>query len=284
MQPAPRAGKAANRASTPALRLRRGTSQALLLFGGSSIEARNDLWEHGIRGWRLIDTGGVSGPPAYNVRGLYVPFLGKFLAVTPSGETWVRGSQWERLDQAGKPHADDTVRFLYGSSLAYDPFRRRVILFGGDYYSPAEGRSLYSNATWEFDGTSWQRITTAVSPPGTSNGALSFDPERRVVVLASGTTANVWRTADVWEYDGMTWSPAADLPYGANEVSLVWDASIDKMASLIGGILYYRESSGWVAAPSAGELRRRRCRCLCSWQPAITSFYEFGLSFRRCHS
>ena len=61
----------------------------------------------------------------------------------------------------------------------------------------------------------------------------------------------------------MTWSPAADLPYGANEVSLVWDASIDKMASLIGGILYYRESSGWVAAPSAGELPR-------------SSFFSFG--------
>jgi hypothetical protein len=75
--------------------------------------------------------------------------------------------------------------------LAYDSHRARVVLFVG---SSSDGRPL--NETWEWDGTDWTQIHTVASPA--SEGAITFDPDRGVVVLFDNL-------GGTWVYDGIHW-------------------------------------------------------------------------------
>lgn len=54
---------------------------------------------------------------------------------------WVR---WGNAGPAGR----------VGQGVAYDPLRRRIVLYGG----AADGGQAFFTDIWEFDGTSWQRL------------------------------------------------------------------------------------------------------------------------------
>src|SRR5262249_24099597 len=71
----------------------------------------------------------------------------------------------------------------------------RTVLFGGfDAANTALGDS------WEYDGTTWTHITTALAPPAGSY-PMTFDVGRSLTVLCGGT---LWAggTADTWGDDG----------------------------------------------------------------------------------
>lgn len=95
------------------------------------------------------------------------------------------------------------------SAIAYDRNRQRLVLFGGIIGTNATGNSIYSNQTWEFDGSTWtQRL---VPPPGDYGGAfayadMTYDEARGVCVLVGGFA---WGATfidppqwSVWEWDG----------------------------------------------------------------------------------
>lgn len=125
-------------------------------------------------------------------------------------ETWEReGSVWRQRFPATSPVARS------GHGLAYDPLRRRVVLFGGVSLTPAYH---HPSDTWEWDGASWLRIPARTTPPRCSDCQLTWDGNRRRVVLMAFD--------HVWEWDGVDWFERAErLPRGRYEAALAWDST-----------------------------------------------------------
>jgi hypothetical protein len=83
------------------------------------------------------------------------------------------------------------------ASMAWDPARNEILLFGGDRSNGP------TNALDAWDGTAW-RALTSLGPPSRDDGLLVADPDRGVVVLAGGRNGQAIRD-DTWEWDGSGW-------------------------------------------------------------------------------
>ncbi len=105
------------------------------------------------------------------------------------GDTWEwDGRGWNQV----KPGLAPSPRTQ--CSLAYDPNRKRTVLFGG--YTSSSSGSLRLNDTWEWDGRNWFRMPTNPTPPAVSSGpAMVFAPFLGKTVLFAGV-----RYSEVWEY------------------------------------------------------------------------------------
>jgi hypothetical protein len=88
-----------------------------------------------------------------------------------------------------------------GHALAYDLARGRTVSFGG---YDAFTNTLLSD-TFEYAGTQWSRIPTAISPPARSGHGLAYDSARGRTVLFGGSSSTGY-LGDTWEYDGAHWS------------------------------------------------------------------------------
>ncbi|HEX5053216.1 MAG TPA: hypothetical protein VFZ65_15685 [Planctomycetota bacterium] len=78
-------------------------------------------------------------------------------------------------------------------AAAYDSHRDRLIGYN-------------VNATWEFDGSSWQQVPSANMPPN-AGWQFAFDERRGVTVAISDYYQSVW------EWDGVNWTNAGAVPF-----------------------------------------------------------------------
>jgi hypothetical protein len=86
--------------------------------------------------------------------------------------------------------------------MAFDPIRRRIVLFGGD----SEGRL---NDTWEWDGDEWVQQGDS-GPSGRIHPAMAYDTGRSRLVLFGGAAEDVG-LGDTWEWDGTAWTEESDF-------------------------------------------------------------------------
>lgn len=120
------------------------------------------------------------------------------------------------------------------SSMAYDPVRREVLLFGGWNCS---GQAL--DDTWTWDGISWVQRQPAARPPARFGGKLFFDDTLSAIVLFGGTTRTTHgggTLSDTWMWDGLDWRPLqpALSPPSRAYFSLTYDPG-RRRAVLFGG-------------------------------------------------
>lgn len=89
---------------------------------------------------------------------------------------------------------------------AYDPARKRVVVFGGTQYSTTFPAPVL-NDTWEYDGATgkWTQFGGAAPATPRTGGALAFDGQRLVLFGGIGMPGFV-RLGDTWEYDGAKWA------------------------------------------------------------------------------
>jgi len=95
----------------------------------------------------------------------------------------------------------------YGAQSAIDPRTGHTVVFGGlrlDTDSAGVQKQVYANDTWEWDGAAWKQIATPTAPPARENAGLAWDPSRRELALFGGWDGHLY--ADLWQYDGKTWS------------------------------------------------------------------------------
>jgi hypothetical protein len=91
--------------------------------------------------------------------------------------------------------------------LSYDSNRSVVVTFGGADNCPNRNGT---NETWEYDGVDWRQINTPHSPPPRYYGGMTYDSQRRVMVLFGGFAAYYGPAYnDTWEYDGTDWHQVA---------------------------------------------------------------------------
>jgi hypothetical protein len=89
--------------------------------------------------------------------------------------------------------------------MAYDPYRRRIVLFGG------QAQSGLRNDVHEWNGTDWTEVLTAVNngvtwaPRARSQHAMGYDPVSDRVVVHAGQVEGGAVVADTWAWDGTAW-------------------------------------------------------------------------------
>jgi hypothetical protein len=131
--------------------------------------------------------------------------------------------KWTLLDPMDSPPA------LVHSGFAYDTNLQEAIVFGGIY------QDQWSDDTWIWDGSNWQKAKTLVAPPAREKGTLAYDENREKVVLFGGSMdKDVFD--DTWEWDGKTWQemePAHQPPARCCH-AMAYD-SVQKKVLLYGG-------------------------------------------------
>jgi len=132
---------------------------------------------------------------------------------------------------------DSTPRARFGAPMTYDAARNRVLLFGGYSTTPS------TDDLWEWNGSSWHRIVTAIAPPPRTHSSMAYDAARHEVVLFGGvklTTStpegfDPFPYDDTWIWNGATWRSVDVVgPPGRSLHSVAYD-SARKRVVLYGG-------------------------------------------------
>ena len=174
--------------------------------------------------WELLDSGSAmsrlsAGAVYDSARGVLVMFGGR--DATALDDTWeYDGISWSQVLTPTSPPA----RFWH--AMVYDSNRERVVLFGGG----DPDNTIYYNDTWEYDGSDWQQITTAIAPPEMQVKTMVFDSERNLTVLVGGQGPGGTYT-DTWEYDGSNWMlvNTPDSPPAPDTLAaMAYDAARDR--------------------------------------------------------
>ena len=139
--------------------------------------------------------------------GAIIAFGGRGIA--PSGrvgfrETWkFEGNRWVLVDTGGPPH-------LEGPQGAWDPSRKRLVVFGGRMDSA--GVRSFPTHTWEWDGRTWSRFDLpGPTPVGRTGHVMAYDARAKMIVLHGGLhgtgTPGVDRVplTDTWAWTGTQW-------------------------------------------------------------------------------
>jgi hypothetical protein len=112
------------------------------------------------------------------------------------GEMTINGARWVQRASTTTPPSPRLF-----AALAYDPTRKRTVLFGG--WDGVTGGVRFAD-TYEWDGIQWSgNLAPTTHPSGRYGAPMAYDGEKMVLFsgLQDGTTA-----ADTWWLTGTTWS------------------------------------------------------------------------------
>ncbi|MEO5799251.1 MAG: hypothetical protein ABIZ70_15625 [Gemmatimonadales bacterium] len=177
-------------------------SRRVVLAGGSS-DGQNfgDTW-----GWDGVRWSQLAIPALPRTshalvfdaaRGAVTMVGGADLAPPPAESFW--GSGLFRLGPAGwLPEHRDSLPPRLKASVAYDPRRKRIVVFGGSVDNQP------SRETWEFDGRHW-RLMTATGPVARSGAVMAYHAATGKLVLFGGGDAAGDDLRDTWTWDGREW-------------------------------------------------------------------------------
>jgi len=220
-----------------------GRSLCLGGFFHGWVQFSDNLWEWQGTAWqaRQVATrprGRMGSGLAYSQqqRGLLLyggytldqqaPFAGKRFI----NDTWLwDGRQWTQL----KPKSSPTPgrRFF---SMAFDPGRKRMVIFGGDI-SLMAGRPI--DETWEYDGQTWVQIFPKNKPSKRMGAAMAYNPNTAKILLFGGYDQLGQTQGDTWEWDGNDWTRLAGpvTGLGTRGASTMLAIPWKKAVYLIGG-------------------------------------------------
>jgi cysteine-rich repeat protein len=228
-----------------------GARGRVVLFGGDwgSFSPSNDTWEWDGATWRQLALRATTLPPprrghvmAYDAaRRVVVLFGGQAPTLGLLDDTWIwDGTTWKDVTPLGtKP----TPREF--ATMAYDPVRKRVLLFGGK-----PGSAGFSQQTWSWDGAAWTDVTPAsTNPDPRANSAMTYDPVRDRIVLHGGKGSVAYN--DTWEWNGSAWAdrtPASGNPAARLDHALAYDPVGGKVVmhgGFIDGVNVTNETWEW---------------------------------------
>ncbi len=168
--------------------------------------------------WSTLNTpvsppGVVGAASAYDADvGQMVLFGGTTATGALSGTTWLwDGTTWTAAPSVAAQPAARTL-----ASMAFDPYRHQLILFGGE----GAGGTLLDD-TWAWNGASWYEFSDVSSgaPPPRAAAAFGYDGSRNLVLFggmgssagsASSAAAPSVRSSvavnDTWVWNGSRWT------------------------------------------------------------------------------
>ncbi|HEX9983331.1 MAG TPA: hypothetical protein VGF69_08705 [Thermoanaerobaculia bacterium] len=117
------------------------------------------------------------------------------------------GTGWTKMTPSSTPGQ------RYGAQITVDPRTNTTILFGGILYTEnaeKKGLQVYSDETWEWNGTTWTKLTTTGKPLARENAQFAFDPSTNQIVMYAGWTG--YYLSDTWKLaQNRTWTREAEL-------------------------------------------------------------------------
>jgi hypothetical protein len=143
--------------------------------------------------------------------------------------------------------------------MAYDPATGQTVLFGG---ITCDSNVTFLADTWIWDGTNWNQVTPANSPPAHAFSAMAFDPSTQRLTLFGGVDANAANvqsaTNDSWEWDGSNWQQLSPAQSPGN---LLW-ASVTEYPPGAGVLVFGGQqdnpgrdvSDTWILGPPPVQL------------------------------
>ncbi|MEI2611362.1 MAG: kelch repeat-containing protein [Candidatus Promineifilaceae bacterium] len=203
-------------------------SNLFLLFGGRALTVDyTDFWTWDpIHHWQQLDTpapGGLSNHLAmvYDpVRERVVLYGGQDLSQQTYTNTW----EWDGAEWLRRALTGPSLNIHY--ALTFDPVHQQVLLLG-------EG----PNQLWGWNGQSWQRHITGVSPPTRAGARMAYDAAANQLVLFGGRDYGRRQILrDTWLWDGVNWAEwTGDGPPPRSHHSMVYDEGRGRVV-LYGGI------------------------------------------------
>ncbi len=180
------------------------TRRITVLFGGANNASLGDTWEWNGTSWTPRF---VTGPPrrdghamAFDPSRSRVIVFGGRSAITSIqylNDMWEwDGATWSQVTPTGTlppPRA--------GHAMAYDTYRNRLVIFGGN-----NGANL--GDTWEWDGAAWTQLAMGGnSPAPRAFHSMVFDIARGYAVLFGGAPGPFPTfDDDTWAWNGSSWT------------------------------------------------------------------------------
>lgn len=245
-----------------------------IMFGGRGVGAGltlapPDTWAYNGVAWRRVAT---TGPAARYDHTLaadtehdqIVLFGG--IVVDAGGVARVNGETWLWDGTAWKPGpAGPPARRQ--AAMAYDPKRKRVVLFGGSIHTPKDLTTCNClGDTWEWDGTAWSQNMQSPAPPPMAGARLAYDPVSGTLVMYAGSQLGM-ALGTTWIYDG-TWrqlAPATSPPARAYGVfafdparrALVYHGGTPLLQALADAWEWVASANLWRRVPVSAGLQSR---------------------------
>jgi hypothetical protein len=177
----------------------------MVVWGGSAacgvnVHSDSTLWLWNRQTWRALP-----GPPLVPREDALLLFAPADSSLTLIGgrrngvvysDIWHFGKEsWRRLDAEGGPGA------IEHGAAAYDPIRKRIVVFGG-----AADRAMNAR-TYEWDGTRWHTFDVPGPAPRVGH-AMAWSRTDAGVLLYGGFANDQFR--DLWKWDGTRWTRLSD--------------------------------------------------------------------------
>ena len=180
-------------------------------FGGASVD---QTWEWNGTSWtQVFPTTTPGGLGSYGacydlVRSRVVLYGGTadtFFPIAANGTWEYDGSNWSLIPTVGSPGPLERPAMCYHAGLG------TTVLFGG--IDPQTGGT---DTTWLYNGTNWTAAAVVGPKPAVRTGAkMAYDSTRGVCVLTGGMNPNTGNPiVDTWEWNGTSWTQAANAPTG----------------------------------------------------------------------
>jgi hypothetical protein len=123
------------------------------------------------------------------------------------------------------PISDATLQLSNWHDMIYHPGLERLVLVNG---GPEQGKDASDPLElWGWDDSAWRLIVADPAGPRWRNfAALTYDAGRGVLVLFGGLDGDGTELADLWEWDGQTWTErTAPGPTSREAAGLTYDAA-----------------------------------------------------------
>ncbi|MGH7281943.1 MAG: hypothetical protein ACRELY_10495 [Polyangiaceae bacterium] len=241
--------------------------QVSVLFGGSGpyVASDDETWEWNGVSWSQPTVnqdapGGKAFGMAYDTDD-HVTLLFGGTSGSNSMWQWSGGPDWQSPGPTGDPPLVNWV-----TAMTYDSARHVAVLYSG---AQQDGAGLLHDV-WEWNASSgWVERNLSVLPQPRAGQALVYDSARSRVVLFGGYDPSVDHvTADLWEYDGTTWTesnaaqpPARLAPCAAYDayrrVTVIFGGRTDDESTSLADTWEW-DGTTWRPGP-AGPPARRTC-------------------------
>jgi hypothetical protein len=191
----------------------------IVFFGGYNGTYLDQTWTYDGTVWAQVKK---NPPPSRSHASMwYDPILKKTVIygglgrldpnarLTRFSDMWsFDGIGWTEI----KPATNPGMR--YGAETVVDPKTNHAFIFGGirlDIDAKNNQVQVYTNDMWEWDGTTWTKVNTAVVPPARENGGWAVDPLRNELVMFGGYSG--FYLSDLWSFSNGKWSQVFEVLY-----------------------------------------------------------------------
>ncbi len=137
-------------------------------------------------------------------------------------DTWNwTGTGWQQLSPATSPPP------TWMGSMAYDGATGQLLLFGGVTPAPGGSGFVFSNATWDWNGSTWIQLHPATVPAARVSTQLAYDSATKQLLMFGGLAMGNAPLGDTWNWTGSDWvnlNPSTH-PSARSSAALAYDST-----------------------------------------------------------